>query len=147
MPSVFTLLPPNLACNQLRIDSSIHSRQERYEEDKKWFAANPKRRMYLRADIDEFDPVTIPIGEKLQMPKLHVLVTEIASGVHSVQPVYRGRAFWNHRLENDSAVATVLVEMQQQRGYDAKEFAEFLDRVQEKNRKFSAMNATNGNVH
>ncbi|NYF80573.1 hypothetical protein [Granulicella arctica] len=130
----------------LRIDSPILSNRERYEEDKRWFKDNPKRRMFFRSEIDEFDPVTIPMSERLQMPRLHVLVTEIAPSVHSVQPIYRGKQFWNHHLDSDSAVASVLVEMQQQRGYDAKEFSEFLDRVAAKNKAFAVMNAT-GKVH
>jgi hypothetical protein len=98
--------------------------------------------MYLRADIDEFDPSTIPISEKLQMPMLHVLVTAVAPSVHTVQPVFRGKQFWNHRLDDDAAVAFVLVQMQEMKGIDAREFTEFLDRIAARNREYRAFAAS-----
>ena len=137
MPSIYQLAPPLFAMNALRLESPLSNRSIDYERDCKFFADYPRRHSLIReAGMGEFDP-DMPAGEFLQVPKLWCLVTQIASGVHSVVPVYRGRKFWSF-MKDDAALGLVLCEMARREGMDAQEFIAFERNVVAKNNRMLA---------
>src|ERR1035437_281265 len=134
MPSIYELSPPLLAMNALRIESPLSNRTIDYERDCKFFADYPSRHALIRdAGIGEFD-LDMPIGEFLQVPTLHCLVTRISSGVHSVVPIYRGRKFWQF-IKDDATLGLVICEMARREGMDAQEFAAFERRIVAENKQ------------
>ena len=145
MPSIYQLAPPLLAMNALHIESPLSNRTIDYERDCKFFADYPNRHALIRdAAIGEFDLLDMPVGEFLQVPTLWVLVSRIASGVHSVVPIYRGRKFWQF-IKDDAALGLVICEMARHEGIDAQEFAAFERRIVAENKQFLASGS--GTIH
>ena len=110
--------PPLFKLSVIRIDSPNSNRGEAYGQDAAFFKANPKRRLYLRdAQYGEFD-LELELGDWLSLPKLHVLVAQVSSGVHMITPVYRGKAFFKQDVETDAEVGLILDAMARREGFD-----------------------------
>lgn len=125
LADIYQLSAPLFAMGVLRIDSPTKNNREAYEQDKEFFALHKGRSFYLRGDYrNEFD-LGLDTGEWLSLPRLHVLVTQLSSGVHQVTPVYRGKQFFYDNLGSDAEVALVLVEMQRREGMNTAEWQAF----------------------
>jgi hypothetical protein len=123
--TVYQLCPPLLALGLLRIDSPISHARDVYDRDKEYFALHQGRNLYIRSDyIGEFDSRTDP-GQWLQIPRLQVLVTQLATGVHQITPVYRGKAFFYDEVKTDSEIALILIEMARRDGMNMGEWSKF----------------------
>ena len=146
MPSIYQLQAPLLAMRSARVDSPVSSHKS-YADDAKFFAEHPKRRTLIREEMcGEFD-LEMPAAEWLQTPRLWNLVVQVAKGIHSVTPIYRGSRFWDWTLQDDEAVAFVLVEMARQEGINIAEFISFGERVKAKNRAIIGRSNPGKNVH
>jgi hypothetical protein len=123
--SVYQLCPPLFALGLLRIDTPTSHIREVYARDKEFFELHKRRNLYIRADYQgEFD-LEMNIGDWLQLPRLQVLVTKFATGIHQVTPVYRGRSFFYGNDTTDLEILQILVEMSRRNGIDATEWKAF----------------------
>ncbi len=123
--TVFQLSPPLFALGMLRIDSPASHSREVYANDKVFFQLHPKRNLYIRADFNgEFDQ-HMETGEWLRVPRLQVLVTQLATGIHQVVPVYRGKSFFYGNDTTDLEILQILIEMSRRNGIDVPEWALF----------------------
>jgi hypothetical protein len=114
----FVLCPPFFKLNSMRIDTPARNYGDEYSRDAAFFKANKNRRLVLRtAGPREFDKCTETLGEWLQLPQLHILVTQLTAGVHHVLPVYRGKAFFRE-VDTDGEVAMIVAEMYVRGGID-----------------------------
>jgi hypothetical protein len=114
----FFLVPPFFKLSGLRIDTPARNHADTYSRDAAFFKTNKGRRLLLRtAGPREFDKCTESLGEWLQLPQLHILVTQLSAGVHQVSPVYRGKAFFAE-VDTDSEVAMIVAEMYVRGGID-----------------------------
>jgi hypothetical protein len=111
------LCPPLFAVQALRVDSPTSNRADSYKCDAEFFKKQPERRFNIRpALFNEFDVVET-MNEWLQLPPLHVLVTQVVTGVHFVTPTWRGRLFYAE-VSTDSELAMILSEMNRRGGID-----------------------------
>ena len=115
----FFLVPPFFELNGLRIDTPSDNLTQTYRRDVGFFKANPHRRLMLRtADNREFDKCTETVGQWLQLPHLHVLITQLTKGTHLVSPVYRGKSFFEE-VTSDGEIATIVAAMYVRGGIDS----------------------------
>jgi hypothetical protein len=122
---IYQLCPPLFALGALRIDSPASNSREIYEQDKEFFRLHPGRRLYIRKDyIGEFD-VEMSAGDWLQLPRLHILVSQLTGGIHLVTPIYRGKAFFYDNVETDAEVSLIVVEIARRNGIDGGEWSTF----------------------
>lgn len=122
--SLYRFAPPLFSLGLLRVDSPTHSHHVAYEKDKAFFASHRGRNLHIRLEYKaEFD-VELPPAEYLQLPILHILVTQLATGIHHVTPIYRGSAFWEVGT-TDLELATVVSEMARRGGIDPLEWIKF----------------------
>ncbi len=134
MPSIYELAPPLLAMKAARIDSAVMNHATAYKADTNFFISHPRCKTNIRPEYKEEFDLVMPVGEWLQIPRLWCLVTQIATGIHSVLPLYRGKQFWS-ALTDDAATALVMVEMARREGIDQEEFLAFEKRVIAQNTK------------
>ncbi|MES2390843.1 MAG: hypothetical protein V4555_04325 [Acidobacteriota bacterium] len=123
--TITELTPPIFAFGFSRVDSAAQNAMLPYRGDGNFFRDHPKRRVYVRnAWADEFDK-HIPAEHRKELPTLHVLVTQVAPGVHYVAPVFRtSYPFWAN-LTTDAEVASVVAEMCRRGGMDVEEMAAY----------------------
>jgi hypothetical protein len=152
------LCPSSLTLNLSRFDSPQHHlHRSIYANDCDYLRVHPKRNRLLReSNCGEFDygPSTGPFMEtypKLQfqsaqlpdeimrrmsgdIPRLWVLVTKLAIGVHQVTTIYRGNPFWKiverdareiAYFDSDEDMLPVLAEIQKREGFDLKAWEVF----------------------
>ena len=125
LDTLYQLTPPLFALGMLRIDSPASNRRDIYGQDKSFFQLHERRSLYLRAAyVGEFD-LELSIVEMLRTPPLHVLVTQLAKGIHQVTPVYRGKSFFYGNDSTDLEILQIVMEMARRNGIDAQEFAAF----------------------
>jgi hypothetical protein len=121
----FRLCPPFFGLRGMRIDTPASNNAETYEHDLALFRSAPQRRLMLRpAYFNEFDIEVGTIGQWMQLPQLHVLVTQLSIGSHLLTPLYRGKPFFGE-VTTDSEVVMIVAEMAQRRGIDKNEFEQF----------------------
>jgi hypothetical protein len=97
---------------QVYYDCYKHQDDPIFKKDKKWFQSHPRQRRVIRTAMDaEFDHTEAGLdyfGKRCVPAKLWVSVERRMGGQqHVVQPVYRGRCFWDvdeagYVLPNDS---------------------------------------------
>jgi hypothetical protein len=120
--SIYQLSPPLFALGMLRIDSPSSHQRDIYSTDKEFFALHSRRNLYIRTSyMGEFDQ-PMEMGEWLRVPRLQVLVTKLATGIHQVVPVYRGKSFFYGNDTTDLEILQILVEMSRRGGIDASEW-------------------------
>lgn len=125
LETVYQLCPPLFSLGTLRVDSPTSHVREIYEQDKEYFNLHKGRNLYIRGDHRaEFD-IEIDVSEWLQIPRLHVLVTQLTTGVHQITPVYRGKQFFYDEVATDSEVALILIEMSRRKGMNVAEWQKF----------------------
>ena len=121
----FQFSPPHFKFETIRVDCPTCNRAETYGRDLDFFKANKDRRLSLRiADRNEFDHVIMTVGEWLQLPQLHVLVTKMSTGVHLVTPVYRGKTFFAE-VTTDAEVGLIVADMAKLEGIDLLELEQY----------------------
>jgi hypothetical protein len=122
---IYKLCPPLFSMGVIRCYSSVSTRKDNYEDDAAFFKAHSERRLLIRpAQYGEFD-LEMPVSDWLQMPTVHVLVTQVSPGVHFAVPVYRGKAFFDADVETDSEISLILAEMARREGIDTAEWMMF----------------------
>jgi hypothetical protein len=125
LETVYQLCPPLFSLGTLRIDSPTSNVREIYEQDKEYFNLHKGRNLYIRGDYrGEFD-IEVDVVGWLQIPRLHVLVTQLTVGVHQITPVYRGKQFFYDEVATDSEVALILIEMSRRKGMNVEEWQVF----------------------
>ena len=120
------LCPPLFSLGLLRIDSPSSHSKEAYANDRQFFALHKKdkRVLYLRAAYaGEFD-MLMSLEDMLRTPRLHVLVAQLATGIHQITPVYRGTDFY-YAHDSDSEVIQIVIEMARREGINKVEFEAF----------------------
>jgi hypothetical protein len=121
----FQFSPPHFKFETVRVDCPTSNRTDIYERDLTFFKSHQNRRLSLRlADKGEFDHAAMTLGEWLQVPQLHVLVTKLSTGVHLVVPVYRGKAFFRE-VASDAEVSLIVADMAKLEGIDLEEIARY----------------------
>ena len=124
-PLRFRLCPPFFRLQAMRVDSPTCNLATSYERDAAFFRKNANRHIHLRlADMNEFDIGMEAVGEWLQLPQLHVLVTKLSIGVHLITPVYRGKAFFRE-VATDGELAMIVADMGKLGGIDQEEFERY----------------------
>ena len=119
------LTPPLFALGMLRIDSPSSNNREIYRQDKAFFQLHVRRNLYIRAAyMGEFD-LEVNIGDWLRIPQLQVFVTQLATGIHQVSPVYRGKSLFYGNDSTDLEILQIVMEMARRNGIDPVEFAAF----------------------
>jgi hypothetical protein len=145
MKDIHQLCPPLFALGLLRIDSPSSHRSEVYRQDKEFFHLHKVRNLYLRAAyFGEFD-LEMEIGDRLRVPTLHVLVTQLATGFHQVAPLYRGKPFFHGNEATDLEVMQIVVEMARRNGIDKLEWVAYAEKQLE--RTMGALPAKTEAVH
>lgn len=125
LETLYQLTPPLFALGMLRIDSPSSHNREIYKQDKGFFQLHERRSLYIRAAyVGEFD-LELNIGDWLRIPQLQVLVTQLATGIHQITPVYRGKSFFYGNDSTDLEILQIVMEMARRNGIDAQEFAAF----------------------
>jgi hypothetical protein len=123
---IYKLAPPLFSLGLLRIDSPSSSHnKEAYAQDRQFFALHKKRSLYIRGSYaGEFD-LEMSVEDLLLVPRLHVLVTQLATGIHQVTPIYRGADFYYGHDGTDGEIVQIVIEMARRNGIDASEFATY----------------------
>jgi hypothetical protein len=125
LKDIYQLCPPIFALGLLRLDSPSSHIKDIYAQDRQFFALHKKRNLYIRASYcEEFD-IEMSIQDLCDVPRLHVLVTQLARGIHQITPVYRGKSFFYGNDTSDFEIIQILIEMARRNGIDAKEFATY----------------------
>lgn len=123
--NIYQLCPPLFSLGLLRIDSPSSHNKEIYAQDREFFALHKKRNLYIRGCYSpEFD-LEISMEELIRVPQLHVLVSQLATGIHQVTPIYRGKSFFYGNDTTDFEIVQIVIEMSRRKGIDASEFAAF----------------------
>jgi hypothetical protein len=144
LPIRFQLCPPFFRLQGMRVDAPTCNLSETYELDAAFFKTHRDRSTLLRpAHYNEFDIEIGSLGEWLQIPQLHVLVTKISVGTHLVTPVYRGKAFFRE-VTTDGEIAMIVADMCKLGGIDQDEF-ELYERT--RNAQTASLKAGNEIVH
>jgi hypothetical protein len=137
--NIYQLCPPLFSLGHLRIDSPSSHNKVAYPKDREFYVLNKKRTHYIRGSyFDEFD-LQLGMGERWCVPLLHVLVTKLATGIHQVTPVYRGKSFYDGNDTTDFEIIQIAIEMARRKGIDADEFAAF---EQDNNERIKASRST-----
>ncbi len=125
MLSISQLIPPTFAFGFSRMDSAASNKAVPYMGDCRWFRDHPKRKAYLRIEyINEFD-YGIAAEHRRDLPKLHVLVVQLAPGMHLLFPPFRtSDPFWCEP-KSDHDVAVIMAEMGKRGGFDYDEMQRF----------------------
>ena len=126
MPSVF-----NRESALYITDSTRHANREAYTEYRKFFDANPDRRLHLcQSHLGEFDQFTDPL-QFAQLPYSYVLVAVLCPEVYEVSLRYFGRKYHQQITDakTDTDVALLLMRMQADRGQNKQETDAFLEQV------------------
>jgi hypothetical protein len=132
--TIYQLSPPLFALGLLRIDSPTCHLTDTYSHDKEFFQLHKRRNLYIRADYNgEFDQL-MEIGEWLRVPRLQVLVTQLAAGIHQVVPVYRGKSFFYGNDTTDLEILQILIEMSRRNGIGVTEWIAFENQHNERMR-------------
>ena len=109
----------------LRIDSPSSHNREIYAQDKAFFALHKNRNLYLRQNYNgEFD-LEMNLQDSLRIPRLQILVTKLATGIHQVSPVYRGKSFFYGNDTSDIEILEIVMEMSRRGGIDVSEWQHF----------------------
>jgi hypothetical protein len=135
--TIYKLSPPLFALGLFRIDSPSSHLTDTYAQDKEFFQLHKRRNLYIRADYNgEFD-LLMDIGEWLRVPRLQVLVTQLATGIHQVVPVYRGKSFFYGNDTTDLEILQILIEMSRRNGISAAEWMVFENKHNERMKALS----------
>lgn len=140
---LYQLCPPLFSLGLLRIDSPSSHNKEIYAQDRQFFTLHKRRSLYIRGSYSEEFDFAMSVEDLLRVPHLHVLVTQIATGVHQITPLYRGKSFWYGNDTSDGEIIQIVIEMARRNGIDQAEFAAY-----EQNRiKTLHAATTTGSIH
>lgn len=125
MSSIPQFVPSAFYNGVVRIDSPARNVMSVYEQDKKYFARNRKRRMYLRTIWPgEFGT---SLSYSPRPFKIHILVKQLVIGVHEVTLVFIGNTFFDGSDSTDLEVIQVLIEMERLNGICPAEWKRFTE--------------------
>lgn len=141
LKDIYQLSPPLFALGLLRIDSPSSHNKEIYAQDRQFFALHKKRNLYIRGCYSgEFD-LEMSMEDLIRVPRLQVLVTQLATGIHQITPIYRGKSFFYGNDTSDFEIIQIVIEMARRNGIDTLEFAAF---EQSHNERVKALSSASG---
>jgi hypothetical protein len=125
LDTLYQLCPPLFAMGMMRLDSPSSHNRDIYAQDKAFFLLHKNRSLYLRQSYNgEFD-FEMSIQDSMKIPRLQILVTKLATGIHQVSPVYRGKSFFYGNDTSDIEILEIVMEMSRRGGIDVTEWATF----------------------
>ena len=114
LPSFF---PSAFYAGLVRLDTPACNPGFVYAADKKRFAQNRKRKMFIRSIWPgEFGTSAV---YPCNIPQIHVWVKKFRPGMHEVIPVWVGTHHFNSSVTTDDEVLTIIAEMQRLGGIDS----------------------------